>query len=270
MKRLFKLIAWMLLLLMSFLPAHGFAALEAADLSLLNAEDSFVFQGACCCHSPGQDGYSVQQGIATDGTYAYLIQTNPTIHRASIRKYRLEDWSYVDCKYNLPLDHGNDLTYNANTNMLVVCNGEGNDQYVTFVDPDTLEIVGSHKLNFQFHSVAYDPERDQYAFGAFDWLIITDGNFKTVSYTEKKYTGLVVQGMDCDSQWIYFPENSRDLSAVRVFVYDWDGRFVAEIPVLEKREIESMFHIGDDFYIAFNSYASSYVYQMKLYRRTQN
>ena len=46
-------------------------------------------------------------------------------------------------------------------------------------------------------------------------------------------------------------------------VYDWEGNFITQIRVRAYQEIESLFHIGDDWYIAFNA-NGSYIYKATL------
>lgn len=49
----------------------------------------------------------------------------------------------------------------------------------------------------------------------------------------------------------------------QIVIYDWDGNYINTVRVGSFQEIEDVFHVGDDLYIAFNA-SGSYVYQGRL------
>ena len=62
---------------------------------------------------------------------------------------------------------------------------------------------------------------------------------------------------------IYFPQNNKDCTVNQIVIYDWDGNYINTVRVGSFQEIEDVFHVGDDLYIAFNA-SGSYVYQGRL------
>jgi len=252
------------------------AAAEEQKLTLadVNAESSLKMMLTRIVHTSGEDtlatrNYHVQQGSCTDGKYAYLILENQVDHLGSIWKYDMSDWSLVNHVYGLEIDHGNDMTYNPKIGMLVVVHNAPNYTRLSLVDPDTLSVVKTWDQPRQMYSITYNEARDQYAVGisgTYDFAIL-DADFNEFAYYRGQDTGLVKQGMDSDDNYIYFPQNKKDNSVNRVQVYDWTGSFITSIRVSAFQEIESMFHVGDDVYLAFNA-SGSYLYKADLQPET--
>jgi len=256
-----------LCLLLCCLPAM---AEDELTMKNLNTTDAFVISlkrkaRLTPPYTKEHRHYHVQQGAATDGKYAYTIMENQVDKLCSIWKLDLNDFSVVETKYGLDLDHGNDMAYNPVLNQLLVVHNKPRYTRVSFVDPDTLEILGAKTMPYQIYSMAYEPARDQYIIGisgSYDFVIL-DKDFKRVQRFKGVNTGLVKQGVDCDENYIYFPQCTSDAMKNVIMVYDWDGNFVTEIRVKSYQEIESLFHIGDDWYITFNA-SGSYIYKATL------
>ena len=217
------------------------------------------------------DWYSVQQGCATDGTYAYYILENQTQKLCALYKVRIEDSTTVDSRFELYLGHGNDMAYNPKISKLVVSNNKPTYNVLSIIDPDTLEIVQTHELPFNVYAIAYCEERDQYVMGLSDGysFVITDGEFNEVARYEGYDTGKLRQGADCDVNYIYFPQ-SRQAGAAGyngIAVFDWDGNFITLIDVKKnKLESESMFHIGEDYYLVCNL-GGSYTFKLDVFKK---
>lgn len=209
--------------------------------------------------------YHVQQGFASDGEYAYAILENQKIKRCSIWKLDMKDWSVADIRYGLDLDHGNDMTYNPKLGQLLVVHNKPRYTRVSFVDPKTLEILGAKTMPYQIYCMAYEPSRDQYIIGisgSYDFVIL-DKDFKKIQRFKGINTSLVKQGCECDENYIYFPQNTDDAKENIIMVYDWEGNFINRIRVQSRKEIESLFRIGNDWYIAFNE-NGSHIYRATL------
>lgn len=209
--------------------------------------------------------YRVQQGSCTDGTYGYFVLESQTDYKCCIMKVNLADWTVVESKYFIDIDHGNDLTYNSKTNQIIAIHNKPNYNMISFIDPDTLEVVETKKLDIRMYCIAYSEERDQYVVGLSGGYqhVILDSEFNVLDFVMGLDTGLVKQGVDCDDKYIYFPQCAENNSANQIVVYDWDGNFVNTIKISAFQEVESLFHVGDDFYIAFNA-AGGYVYRAEM------
>lgn len=266
MKRLLALMLLVCLLLPVCAVAEG--ELTARDI---NSTDAFAFSlwRVAMPKAPDTEEYKyyyVQQGACTDGTYAYTILENQKINRDAIWKMDLRDWSLVKAEYNLPLDHANDITYNPVLNQLIVANNKPNYTRLSFVDPDTLQVVGTRELPYKMYAISYEPTRDQYVIGVsgtYDFVIL-DSNFETVAYHKGVDTGFTKQNVDSDENYVYFPQWKRGATGNVVMVYDWEGNYVNQIRVKSYQEIESMFHTGDDWYIAFYDKRCSYIFEATL------
>lgn len=209
--------------------------------------------------------YRVQQGSCTDGTYGYFVLESQTDYKCCIMKVNLADWTVVDSRYFIDIDHGNDLTYNSKTNQIIAVHNKPNYNMISFIDPDTLEVVETRKLDIRMYCIAYCEERDQYVVGLSGGFqhVILDSDFNVVDFVMGKDTGLVKQGVDCDDKYIYFPQCAENNSANQIVVYDWEGNFINTIKISAFQEVESMFHVGDETYIAFNA-AGGYVYRAEM------
>ena len=215
-----------------------------------------------------KDHYKVQQGCATDGTYGYFILESQIDYKCSLWKTDLATWEVLDVRYELPLDHGNDMTYNPKLNQLVVVHNKPRYNMISFVDPETLEIVDSKELSVNMFSIAYNETRDQYVVGlsgSKDFAIL-DSEFNVIETHMGKDLGYTTQGCDCDDTYIYFPMWDKPNYANYIFVYDWDGNFINTVKLKSMDEVESMCHVGDQFYIAFYA-AVSYVYEPTFIRK---
>ncbi len=200
--------------------------------------------------------HMVLQGACTDGKYAYVIFENQKVSPSVgiIRKIELATWKVVKDSQPLAIDHGNDICYNSKTGMLVVSHNAPDRTKVSFINPDTLELVETIKIGYEIYSITYNPELDRYALGishGFNFVIV-DSNF---NYVGKRFhigqvTGFTKQGMDSDEKYIYFVQSWENC----IVVYDWEGNYIKTINFENKikHESEAIFHIGRSFYITFN------------------
>ena len=222
-------------------------------------------------------GNTVMQGGCTDGEYAYICMENQAgnysntyLHNTRIVKVRLSDNSLAAVSQPLPLHHSNDMCYNSKTGLLLVAHNGKQADTISYVDPDTLQVVGKQVLPYSIYSIAYEPLSDRYVVGLSSGVLgssgrdyaIFDGNFNVIDpflnvgpythYTDVKPT---TQGIDCDSKYIYsvLGVNGDDGWVNWIVVHDWNGNFVcAKILPGVTVESENVFHVGTTFYVGFN------------------
>ena len=262
---------------------EGFIDLGVSSIGITAA---FRFNTYSLAGSP--TGYTVMQGGCTDGKYAYLLMENQAgnysntyLHTTRVVKVRLSDNALIAVSQPLPLHHSNDACYNSKTGLLVVAlNGKQADT-VAFIDPDTLQIVGRQVLPYSIYSIAYEPLSDRYVVGLStnangssgrDYAIL-DGNFNVLMpfvnvgpYTHYSETKPTTQGIDCDSRYIYsvLGVNGEDGWTNWLVVHDWNGNYVcAKLLPDVTAESENLFHVGSDFYVAFNG-GSDPVYRFRI------
>ena len=199
--------------------------------------------------------YRLAQGSATDGEYGYFATLRRNVG-GGLFKVNLQDWSIVNMVYDLDFGHANDLVYNTKKNELYAVHlDQPHSNKLVSIDPDTLEINGEVVLRFPFYAVSYNETRDQYAFGRGGGytIVLTDGDFNYLKLLPGVNTGLTRQGMDCDDKYIYFLHWDSKNHKSQMMVYDWDGHHINTVKINSYIEVESMFHVGDDYYITFLS-----------------
>lgn len=203
--------------------------------------------------------YAVLQGGCTDGRYAYLALENQRMVREGrspfaeclLAKVDMNTWELAGVSASLPINHGNDLAYNPRTGQLLVVHCEGRPNHISFIDPGTLEISETREYYHSVYGIAYNEGRDQYVMavkGAYDFAIF-DRDFQLLRYVKGVDTRFVKQGIDCDDEFIYFSMSEKN----SIVCYDWAGNYRGVFAVRGcDREVENIFHVGDDWYISYN------------------
>ena len=207
----------------------------------------------------GRDGFTTSQGAATDGKYAYVVMKKKEggTETDRIVKINMTTWDIVAESDELPLDHGNDMTYDPNKNRLVVTNMLNN--IISVIDPETLTIVERAVPNYGSWGIGYIDGSSEYAFLASGGLTVTDKDFNVIrSSPFEPADGYTGQGMDADSQYAYVPFSPNAGKSNNIIqIYDLStGEFLGLISVGTKMESETVFHFGDDYYINFNANGS--------------
>ena len=214
--------------------------------------------------------YNILQGACTDGTYIYHVMFNKSNDKCRILKTRLSDNSTVKVSSVLPLDHGNDMTYNPDTGKLIVVHYSTYPRRLSIIDPGTLKVVkkvdvsipsklkgaSSSKLKAVtgFSAVAYSSQRQQYAVRIIKShnYILLDKDMKPVKYvTVTKNDDELNQGIDADGDYIYDVQSPRKSSFNTITVYDWDGEYQFKVKVSKKYEMENLYHAGSTYYAGF-------------------
>lgn len=204
------------------------------------------------------------QGACADSRYAYFAIDNGYV---TLLKYDVNTWQLVQKKHGLNLGHANDMTYNANTNTIVVANNSPDFDTVSFVDPNTLSVIGSKKIDYKIYSIAYNENYQRYVVGisgTYNFAIL-DNDFNLVQEVKGYQSGYLRQGGDCDDAYIYFSQSGGGSNII--VVYDWYGNYVDTISVSKSLEIENIFHVGNTMYSTFHYYGN-FVYRIGINDKT--
>lgn len=198
----------------------------------------------------GGVSYRQLQGGCTDGEYMYFAMndTKEEGSRSIIYKIPLGKSTPVAQSEPLPTDHSNDMTYDSVNDRLVVCHNAPNKKMLSFVDPETLTVTGTHELPFKAYCIQYAAERDRYVVGVAGTMdvAILDRDFNELQRLKGEKTGYTKQGCDADENYIYFIQYNKNC----VVIHDWEYNRVAVIDVpVTGCEPENMFHVKNDFYI---------------------
>lgn len=189
------------------------------------------------------------QGGCTDGKkyfyQAFVYRDRPSgqeHNEVRIAKIDIETHQIVQTSRTLWLHHANDLTYNSKTHKLIVCNNAPHRNWLTVLDPDTLEMERTVELPVQVFGITYNEKRDMYAAGISfgKSFCLLDADFKVVDDKIYPPSPLVErylnQGIGSDDDFIYFaffdvytlkddPQNFQNTVAA----YRWDGTFAGLI-----------------------------------------
>lgn len=225
---------------------------------IIDSLDGNVVASALKVGSLEKDGdFKVAQGACTDGKYIYIILENQNTggngyqkesHYGKIFKLDVETLKTVKVSEPILIDHGNDCTYNSDTNEIVITHNAPNYKCISYVDADTLELKKTDKSNvYNMYAIAYSSTYKKYVVGlsgTYDYAVFAAGE------TPKRYrgrnTGYTKQGMDCDDKYIYFIQYKENV----ITVHDWTGNYIRTIKILNvSDEPEAIFFIGDQLYM---------------------
>lgn len=200
------------------------------------------------------------QGGCFDGKYAYYALNtggDSTQSVTRIIKIDTQTWQVAQTSEDMYISHANDMVYDPGSNRLIVSWCDIEPDKVGIVDPETLTLKDTLTIPQRHYSMGYCSERNQYVAGisrTYD-LAVLDGQFN-VQRVLPGVEGYVKQGIECDSELIYFIHSVRGESGLFVcnliFVFDWDGRLVSRILVPYAAEAENLFTFGDRLVCAFN------------------
>lgn len=228
----------------------------------------------------------VMQGACTDGTYAYcamIDKTNEKAGRGKIVKLRLSDGRIVKVSGYVKFDHANDMTYNSRAGQLAVVHCTTHKMRISTIDPNTLTIRKSVDVKIPgslqgatsnqlksisgISGIAYSAERNQYVVylsKSHDFLVL-NANFAPIRYIDIKSTKYMYQGMDATEDYIMVTQspNSSSQTYNIISIYTWDGKHHRTVNVKRGHEIESLFHVGSQFYATFYHAYNQTAYKYK-------
>lgn len=210
---------------------------------LLSKSSSLTAKHADLFHVPypSEDMGGFQGGCSDGGRYYYLIlmhyeKNDRSKDYSRIAKIDIERKTVVKYSDILHLDHGNDMTYHPEKNLLLVANNKPDPTRITLIDPESLEVVGYEEAPLPIYAIEYIREKDIYAVGmsgtrSFCFL---DGNLKLIDgstyrmdQSTDRYTK---QGLYADGSYVYFilwdgkHQNMDDFQNI-ISIYDHSGNF---------------------------------------------
>ena len=222
-----------------------------------------------------EDGYTVAQGAATDGTYGYFALCNPNaniggeyIEAARIVKVDLATWEIVKTGEPIRTCHSNGMTYNSKTNKLLVVHNKPEFQNISIVDPETLQVEEVVTMDRAIQSIGYSAERDQYVVRmSGNWnFVVLDADFNEVAYIETGVTTpLGSQCMTCDDDYIYMLDSGvTKMPGYECFtVYDWSGKYLGVYRLPSMQESEALLIVGDTYYVTFFNGSGGRLYELQ-------
>lgn len=230
--------------------------------------------------------YYKLQGSATDGRYIYSIYWNKYKNKCVILKINAGTKKKVKSSPPLNIDHGNDVTYNPHTRLLYVVDNTKKPFTVSIVDPGTLKVCGIADVHLpltldgippeeipnirKIVGITYDGTRHQYALrvSGLNDFIITDESFVPLRYVKVSNTfPLRQQTLECDQNHVYVCMD-KIWHYNLIVAYNWDGIFQYSIRIPLKYELQSIYHIGRDYYATFydrtKGHPKSFIYKFRM------
>lgn len=232
--------------------ASGFAELLKTATEL-ETECSAVYT----VPKPTAGDAKVVQGGCLVGKYyyqAFILKdtaSNEQNNTVRIVKYDTELKKTVLESEALPLNHANDITYNAKLDRLIVVHNNPNRTHISFVDPETLTITETKEIDFKIYCIDYNENSDSYVIGLSGGqsFRILDAEFNAVGdvFEPTELTsGYVTQGCACDDNYVYFVLYKKNV----ITVYDWQGAFVTLLKLdVGAIEPENLTVAGDKIYV---------------------
>ena len=158
--------------------------------------------------------------------YQVLISKDESIARVVKKNVETGEVIYSD---PVPLNHGNDMTYNPKTNKVVVCHAS--NQTISVFDADTLKHEETRVLPRGGSSISYSPERDLYILGSRLFKCVSaDYEDMRIEFNDDPSTSsLTTQGIATDENYVYSllcKGIGKAMYECYVAVYDWEGNFV--------------------------------------------
>ena len=202
--------------------------------------------------------YVIIQGGYFDGAHYYIAAIKKLPDGYETARIAVLDASGNRLRESTPLhlDHANSITYNDRLDCLVIAHCQSPDGHYyrySLVDPVTLKIIETDDREYPFFSIAYSPEREQYASAQWggETIDIWDKDlFHLQSYPVEK-PGSLSQGVFCDENGIYFVRSSQNGFPAELRVYDWNANLLRTVTVDLPGDVEpeSISLVDGDIYV---------------------
>ncbi len=227
------------------------------------------------------------QGGCYDGQYYYysfIVKnasgTQVDTRIACVEKNTDGSFSVVALNSGLidPLQHANDMTYNENTDEIVIACCSEYEQRICTISAEQLQNESAPKNFIEYDiscvisSIDYNKTRNQYVVStkeAKNYLVVLDGNFNLIKGIGDKTTytsdeNWNRQGISCDNKYIYYSYflSSGNTTTYtlqnKIRIFDWSGNYIKTllIDVVEGTdriyEIENIIFTDDKVLLGFN------------------
>ncbi|MBQ7235649.1 MAG: hypothetical protein IJX03_00640 [Clostridia bacterium] len=226
----------------------------------------------------------VVQGGCTDGTYYYagVIQSTKTVDDvAMIQKFDLATGELVATYHDLKVGHCNDMTYNPNTNEIIVSHALPTEvaNKVSIFDAEDFTLKETVELTVGTGAISYDPYENCYVASNLNYVddvryatfVKYDLGFNEIGRTQANIgliTQKTTQNLDVDSKYIYYCQYQSNA----IIVYDkTTGEHVKDI-ILPKQtnEAEHVFHVGETLYVGYYNQPGGTLYKVNITAQEQS
>lgn len=182
-----------------------------------------------------------------------------------IVKFSLLDYSIIQVYTGLTLYHINDMTYNPNTNEIIVAtlSDPSGTNRLAVLDYDTMTLKQTVSVNgvTSAATIAYEKEKDEYITYVTGGIAILDASFVQTSFISlTKYDGFTLQCCEYIDGLIYIYFNHL------IWVYDRNGTRLREWYIPVHNEGEGIAYVGNGDFLIGQISPSAYQYNPRLLR----
>ena len=226
----------------------------------------------------GHDGYSVTQGAATDGRYAYYMMTSSSNQNGRVLRVNLSNPADYAAGPVINIHHANGMTYDSKRKQLVAVGYGVWKHQLSFIDPNSLNLVSQRYIAYPYNiggvdnsakhngiaAIAYIPKYNVYvarsrgrdeqgggnsSFNNDLWVINAD-NVSVIGHVFVHVTGRypeTYQSMDADEKYVYYllsPGSGQGNNII--LCLDWDSENLLPVLKGEKKYVEYTWKVNNN------------------------
>lgn len=232
-----------------FEPGHGKEKeTDESFAYFLHAGKDFTIKCEQIGSVPAIGDCSVAQGAVGNGKYAYFALKDAGDTKTIIAQYTISPFELVAQSEAFNGQHSNDLAYCSKDDQILVSHSSGSA--MTSIDGTTLKVIKeSFNCGINNSAITYNSKRDRYAYTGGKVINISTRDFVLENkYDRSDATGYTTQGMGSDDDYLYFPMSTK--GGNKMVIYNWEGKLIKIVDIKTTLEAESMFVIGDQYYLS--------------------
>lgn len=222
-------------------------------------------------------GYDTFQGACAHGKFSYHVLFNRNKQKCKIIKVRISNNKVVKKSKPLPLDHGNDLTYDSKRGRILCIHYGKHSRRISVIHPKTLKVLyykdiktpkkrlpgastAFSKAIKGVTGIAYDKNTDEFICsikGTRHFLVLNSDLNPVRVIKVPKLDPYMRQGFTVYKGFIVraFSAEKKPYDENIIYIYDYDGNYIKSIRLGKGFEIESVYFVGDKLYAStYHSY----------------